>query len=153
MSLCLILDGQALATLVFFGGGIQGKETHILNPHYQNFLLANRFCKGMHETSKCTHLCGFLQASQNPFIPPMGLFWSRKPFRSSSSSSSRAFFQKFQILLDNMKLGIFQFLSIPTKLAVKLEEIGTHLSQTIATFSSLLWSKNLIEATAKASVM
>lgn len=52
-----------------------------------------------------------------------------------------------------MKLGIFQFLSIPTKLAVKLEEIGTHLSQTIATFSSLLWSKNLIEATAKASVM
>jgi hypothetical protein len=51
-----------------------------------------------------------------------------------------------------MKLGIFQFLNIPTKLAVKLEEIGTHLSQTIATFSSPLWSKNLIKATAKASV-
>jgi hypothetical protein len=52
-----------------------------------------------------------------------------------------------------MKLGIFQFLNIPTKLAVKLDEIGTHLSQTIATFSSPLWSKILIKATAKASVM
>jgi hypothetical protein len=52
-----------------------------------------------------------------------------------------------------MKLGIFQFLNIPTKLAVKLEEIGTHLSQTIVTFSSPLWSKKFIKATAKASVM
>ncbi len=130
-----------------------GEEPHILNPHHQNFLLANGICRGMHDLSKCTHLCGFLQASQNPFIPPMGVFWSRKPFRSSSPLSSCAFFQRFQILLDNMKLGIFQFLNIPTKLAVKLEEIGTQLSQTIATFSSPLWPKNFIKATAKASVM